>query len=299
MATTLLPPGLCLSGASWVRAYANYVTLNAIRTDYVLRRSHVCILDLFRFCSCYDLEHVFCVFWWLLSISGCLLFRPVSTLFLSLHYSTAASGTLKVIASRFIISSLFRSDFHLFFGVAFSQWWFEAFFSVWCSWCPSAVSSSHLFFVVSVAVALLEMVVSSVVRYCCTLCGLTVPPPLIAGFALECWSEASMYNLQVFYSFRRGVFSWSLLLLLVVRRTKYHVMKLKQNVVSSISHCGRSNNLVIWFPRSVSLLACFFMPLSQLCIATKLGITRFDLQRLAAGDSERAHLVFANWVDLQ
>jgi hypothetical protein len=60
-------------------------------------------------------------FWWLLSISGCLLFRPISTLFLSLHYSTAASGTLKVIASRFIISSLFRSDFHLFFGVAFSQ----------------------------------------------------------------------------------------------------------------------------------------------------------------------------------
>ncbi len=63
-------------------------------------------------------------FWWLLSISGCLLFRPISTLFLSLHYSTAASGTLKVIASRFIISSLFRSDFHLFFGVAFSQLWF-------------------------------------------------------------------------------------------------------------------------------------------------------------------------------
>jgi hypothetical protein len=31
---------------------------------------------------------------------------------------------LKVIASRFIISSLFRSDFHLFFGVAFSQLWF-------------------------------------------------------------------------------------------------------------------------------------------------------------------------------
>ncbi len=161
------------------------------------------------------------------------------------------------------------------------------------------MSSSHLLFVVSVAAALLEMVVSSVVRYCCTLCGLTVPPPLIAGFALEYWSDASMYNLKVFYSFRRGVFSWSLLLLLVVRRTRYHVMKLKQNVVSSISHCGRFNNLVIWFPRSVSLLACFFMPISQLCMATKLGITRFDLQRLAAGDSERAHLVFPNWVDLQ
>jgi hypothetical protein len=124
MATTLLPPGLCLSGASCVRAYANYVTFNAISTDYVLRRSHICILDLFRFCSCYDLEHVFCVFWWLLSISGCLLFRPDSTLFLSLHYSTPASGTLKVIVSRFIISSLFRSDFHFFFGMAFSQWWF-------------------------------------------------------------------------------------------------------------------------------------------------------------------------------
>jgi hypothetical protein len=71
-----------------------------------------------------------------------------------------------------------------------------------------------------------------------------------------------MYNLQVFYSFRRGVFSWSLLLLLVVRRTRYHVMKLKQNVVSSISHCGRFNNLVIWFPRSVSLL--FYAPLAAL-----------------------------------
>jgi hypothetical protein len=119
------------------------------------------------------------------------------------------------------------------------------------------------------------MVVSSVVRYCCTLCGLTVPPPLIAGFALECWSEASMYNLQVYYSFRRGVFSWSLLLLLVVRRTRYHVMKLKQNVVSSISHCGRFNNLVIWFPRSVSSLACFFMPLSQLFYRYKAWNNQF------------------------
>jgi hypothetical protein len=46
MATTLLPPGLCLSGASCVRVYANYVTFNAISTDYVLRRTRYHVMKL-------------------------------------------------------------------------------------------------------------------------------------------------------------------------------------------------------------------------------------------------------------